>query len=118
VDLGQRCRIEGRHYDEQQARIKANQRGEWAAVANIEDIRNGWNSVSKHVWTVGTVNEKERSMGQTKQTLDQFSVYIPKRKIGDRIVERIITLGDRRERSLNFLCVQAIEEYLARQEAA
>ena len=55
-------------------------------------------------------------MGQVKQTLDQFSVYIPKRKLGDRIVERIITLGDRRQRSVNFICVQAIEEYLSRQE--
>jgi predicted transcriptional regulator len=57
-------------------------------------------------------------MGQTKQTLDQFSVYIPQRKLGDRIVERVITLGDSRQRSVNFICVQAIEEYLERQEAA
>lgn len=53
-----------------------------------------------------------------KQTVSQFSVYIPKRKLGDRIVERIVTLGDARQRSVNFLCVEAITEYLERQEAA
>ena len=48
-------------------------------------------------------------MAQTKQTLDQFSVYISKRKMKARIVERIIMLGDKRQRSLNFLCVEPLK---------
>ena len=57
-------------------------------------------------------------MKPQKVTMDQLSVYVPARKIGNRIVERLVDLGIERERSVNFLCVQAIEEYLARQGTA
>jgi len=53
-----------------------------------------------------------------KLTKDQLSVYVPVSRMGERIVERLIEIGDKRRRSLNWLCVEAITEYLERQEAA
>ena len=53
----------------------------------------------------------------TKQILDKLSIYIPQSKIGQKPVERLIRLGEKKDRSVNYLVVEAILQYLKREEA-
>ncbi|MEE8592789.1 MAG: hypothetical protein V3T03_01550 [Candidatus Bipolaricaulota bacterium] len=52
-----------------------------------------------------------------KEILDKLSIYIPQRKMEDKPVERLIKLGDKRDRSINYLVVDAILQYLDREES-
>ena len=52
----------------------------------------------------------------TKEILDKLSIYIPQKKMEEKPVERLIKLGEKRERSINYLVVEAILEYLKREE--
>ena len=45
-----------------------------------------------------------------------LSVYIPKAKKDKRPVERLIKLGRKRDRTVNYLVVEAIMEYLEGEE--
>jgi len=51
-----------------------------------------------------------------KQLLDKISIYVPKNKLQQRPVERLIKLAGAKDRSVNYLVVEAILEYLAREE--
>ena len=51
-----------------------------------------------------------------KEILDKLSIYIPQRKMEEKPVERLIRLGDKRDRSINYLVVDAILQYLDREE--
>ena len=51
-----------------------------------------------------------------KEILDKLSIYIPQKKLEERPVERLIKLGDKRDRSINYLVVDAILQYLDREE--
>ena len=51
-----------------------------------------------------------------KKILDKLSIYIPETRIGQRPVERLKALGKKRDRSVNYLVVEAILEYLKREE--
>lgn len=51
-----------------------------------------------------------------KQLLDKISIYVPKSKLVQRPVERLIAMADAKDRSVNYLVVEAILEYLAREE--
>lgn len=51
-----------------------------------------------------------------KNLVRTLSVFIPKKKQHLRPVERLAALGKRRERSVNYLVVQAILEFLEREE--
>jgi predicted transcriptional regulator len=51
-----------------------------------------------------------------KTILDKLSIYIPDSKIQQRPVERLLKLGGKEDRSVNYLVVQAIMEYLEREE--
>jgi predicted transcriptional regulator len=51
-----------------------------------------------------------------KQLLDKISIYVPKGKLEERPVERLIKLADAKDRSVNYLVVEAILEYLRREE--
>jgi len=51
-----------------------------------------------------------------KMILDKMSIYIPQGKLAERPVERLMSLGKKRDRSVNYLVVQAILEYLKREE--
>ena len=53
----------------------------------------------------------------SKQILDKLSIYIPEKKILQKPIERLIKLGEKRDRSVNYLVVQAIPGYLKREEA-
>lgn len=47
-----------------------------------------------------------------------LSIYIPKRKADQRPIERLLDLAKKKDRSMNYLIVNAILQYLDRQEAA
>ncbi len=51
-----------------------------------------------------------------KEILDKLSIYIPQKKMEERPVERLIQLGEKRDRSINYLVVDAIIQYLKREE--
>jgi len=51
-----------------------------------------------------------------KEILDKLSIYIPQKKMQERPVERLIKLSEKRDRSVNYLVVDAIVQYLDRQE--
>jgi predicted transcriptional regulator len=51
-----------------------------------------------------------------KEVLDKLSIYIPQSKMDERPVERLIRLGEKRDRSVNYLVVDAILTYLEREE--
>jgi len=48
--------------------------------------------------------------------MDKLSIYIPQDKLKQRPVERLMRLGKKRDRSVNYLVVEAILRYLAREE--
>lgn len=52
----------------------------------------------------------------TKQIFDKLSVYIPQKKMEEKPVERLIRLGEKKDRSINYMVVEAILEYLKREE--
>ena len=52
-----------------------------------------------------------------KELIDKMSIYIPQRKMEEKPIERLIALGEKRDRSCNYLVVEAIIEYLDREEA-
>jgi predicted transcriptional regulator len=51
-----------------------------------------------------------------KEILDKLSIYIPQSKLEKRPVERLTVLGEKTDRSINYLVVNAIIEYLDREE--
>ena len=51
-----------------------------------------------------------------KEILDKLSIYIPQSKQEQKPVERLIKLGAKLDRSVNYLVVEAIMEYLKREE--
>ena len=55
-------------------------------------------------------------MPRTRVT-PMISVYIPEKAQKLRVVDRLRKLGEKRDRSLNYLVVEAIVQYLDRQEA-
>jgi len=53
----------------------------------------------------------------TKKVIsDKLSIYIPQSKMGQKPVQRLMKLADKKERSINYLVVEAILEYLKREE--
>jgi hypothetical protein len=55
---------------------------------------------------------------EKRKPLDKLSIYIPRSKAKHRPVERLVELGKKRDRSVNYLVVEAILEYVDREEAA
>jgi len=53
-----------------------------------------------------------------KQLMDKVSIYVPRNKLELRPVERLMRLAERKDRSVNYLVVEAILEYLDRAEKA
>ena len=52
-----------------------------------------------------------------KKRPDIISIYIPQNKKIEKPVQRLIKLGEKKDRSVNYLVVEAILEYLKREEA-
>lgn len=59
--------------------------------------------------------KKGGSMPQ-KVLVHNISIYIPKDKLARRPVERLQKLASKRDRSVNYLVVDAILQYLDREE--
>jgi len=55
-------------------------------------------------------------MPQRKEILDKLSIYIPQPKMAEKPVGRLTKLGRKKDRSINHLVVEAILEYLKREE--
>ena len=51
-----------------------------------------------------------------KDIFDKLSIYIPQKKTEEKPVERLIRLGNKKDRSINYMVVEAILEYLEREE--
>jgi len=51
-----------------------------------------------------------------KKIMDKLSIYIPQSKLEEKPVERLMKLGEKRDRSVNYLVVDAIVQYLDREE--
>jgi hypothetical protein len=51
-----------------------------------------------------------------KEIMDKLSIYIPQRKMEEKPVDRLMRLGSKRDRSVNYLVVEAILQYLDREE--
>jgi len=51
-----------------------------------------------------------------KEILDKMSIYIPQSKIDQKPVQRLMRLADKKDRSVNYLVVEAILKYLEREE--
>ncbi len=51
-----------------------------------------------------------------KHILDKLSIYVPQNKVTEKPVERLLKLGEKRDRSVNYLVVEAILAYLDRHE--
>ncbi len=51
-----------------------------------------------------------------KQTLDKVSIYVPKNKIALRPIERLAKLAEEEDRSVSYLAVEAILDYLEQEE--
>ena len=51
-----------------------------------------------------------------KEVLNKISIYIPQSKMTQKPVQRLIKLADRKDRSINYLVVDAILQYLKREE--
>ena len=52
-----------------------------------------------------------------KELTDKLSIYIPQGKIANQPVERLMNLGRKKDRSVNYLVVEAIIEYLDKEGA-
>ena len=61
-------------------------------------------------------NDKGVNHMAKKEILDKLSIYVPQKKMAEKPVERLIRLGNKRDRSVNYLVVEAILEYLKREE--
>jgi hypothetical protein len=51
-----------------------------------------------------------------KELVDKLSIYVPKSKSGMQPVERLMKIGEKKDRSINYLVVEAILQYLDREE--
>lgn len=52
-----------------------------------------------------------------KKIFNMLSIYIPQSKQAERPVQRLIKLSEKKDRSVNYLVVEAILEYLKREES-
>jgi metal-responsive CopG/Arc/MetJ family transcriptional regulator len=66
------------------------------------------------------VSSKTTAKGRThmvkKRVLNRISISIPQSKLAEKLVERLLKVAKKRDRSPNHLVVEAILEYLKREE--
>ncbi len=49
-------------------------------------------------------------------TLDKLSIYVPLSKRGSQLIERLQKIAKKQDRSVNYSVIQALIEYLEREE--
>ena len=60
---------------------------------------------------------EEVTSDMTSKTMnDKLSIYIPQTKLKEQPVERLVELAKRRDRSVNYLVVEAILQFLERED--
>lgn len=59
------------------------------------------------------LRSREEKMAEVR---DKLSIYVPQEKLKEQPIERLMKLAKERDRSVNYLVVQAILEFLAREE--
>jgi len=52
-----------------------------------------------------------------KQLMATATLYVPQGKVKERLIERMIAVGAKKDRSFNYVLLKAIEEYLEREES-
>lgn len=52
-----------------------------------------------------------------EKSLEKLSIYIAQKKTTEKPVERLMKLGKQRDRSVNYLVVEAILQYVQREES-
>jgi hypothetical protein len=57
-----------------------------------------------------------RSTSGERKTLDKISIYIPQKKAQYNVMARLRKLAEKKDRSINYLVVEAILQYLDREE--
>lgn len=60
--------------------------------------------------------EREEGDMPKKELVDKLSIYVPKSKAGQQPVERLMKIGEKKDRSINYLVVEAILQYLDKEE--
>ncbi len=53
---------------------------------------------------------------EQRKTLDKISIYIPQKKAQENVMERLRKQAEKKDRSINYLVVEAILQYLDREE--
>jgi hypothetical protein len=51
-----------------------------------------------------------------RDNIDKLSIYIPQKRLVEKPIERLMKLSEKRDRSVNYLVVEAILEYIKREE--
>ena len=51
-----------------------------------------------------------------KRTTQTISLYVPEKAQQVKVIDRLMTLGEKRDRSVNYLVVEAILQYLDREK--
>ena len=51
-----------------------------------------------------------------KELVETATLYVPQGKVKERLIERMIAVGAKKDRSFNYVLVQAVEQYLELEE--
>jgi len=51
-----------------------------------------------------------------KKLMQTATIYVPQKKVEERLIERMIAVGAKKDRSFNYVLLKAIEEFLEREE--
>jgi len=52
---------------------------------------------------------------KSRELTDKLSIYVPQKQVALKPVERLMKLGEKKDRSVNYLVVEAILQYLDRE---
>jgi len=52
-----------------------------------------------------------------KKLMDTATLYVPHGKVKERLIERMIAVSAKKDRSFNYVLIDAVEQYLEREEA-
>jgi hypothetical protein len=76
-------------------------------------------AATRRVRTDGRRTQDETRRGDMPKDpgLEKLSIYIPQKKMAEKPVERLMKLGKQRDRSINYLVVEAILQYVQREES-
>lgn len=61
-------------------------------------------------------NKSQKGVRPMDSDFTRISIYVPKSKQSEQPLERLYQLGQKRDRSLNYMIVQAVLDYVKREE--